>query len=81
MPWAYPPPYLPYRALRTSCGRNTSVSNQFMLDTSLRMTYDICYKNTVVHGCMWYKQNVPQRGRETPHLDTREDKFLRSSTY
>jgi len=45
MPRAYPPPYLPYRTLRTFCGRNTSVSNQFMLDTSLRMTYDIYYKN------------------------------------
>ena len=53
----------------------TRVSNKLMLNTSLRMAYDIRYKNAVVHGCMWYKQNVPQRGRETPHLDTCEDKF------
>ena len=39
------------------------------------MAYDIRYKNAVVHGCMWHKQNVPQCGRETPRLDTREDKF------
>ena len=52
-----------------------------MSNISFRMAYDIRYKNAVVHGCMWYKQNVPQRGRETPHLDTREDKFLRSSAY
>ena len=45
------------------------------------MAYDIRYKNAVVHGRIWYKQNVPQRGREIPHLDTREDKFLRSSAY
>ena len=59
----------------------TRVSNQLMSNISLRMAYYIRYKNAVVHGCMWYKQNVPQRGRETPHLDTREDKFLRSSAY
>ena len=59
----------------------TRVSNQLMSNISLRMVYDIRYKNAVVHGCRWYKQNVPQRGRETPHLDTREDKFLRSSAY
>ena len=59
----------------------TRVSNQLMSNILLRMVYDIRYKNAVVHGCRWYKQNVPQRGRETPHLDTREDKFLRSSAY
>ena len=32
-----------------------------MSNISLRMVYDIRYKNAVVHGCRWYKQNVPQR--------------------
>ena len=48
-----------------------------MSNISLRMVYDIRYKN-IVHDCMWYKQNVPRRGRETPHLDTRELLMLRT---
>ena len=59
----------------------TGVSNKLMSNTSLRMAYDSRYKNAVVHGCMWYKQNAPLRDREIPHLDTHEDKFLRSSAY
>lgn len=59
----------------------TRVSNKLMSNTSLRMAYDSRYKNAVVHGCMWYKQNAPLRDREIPHLDTHEDKFLRSSAY
>ena len=59
----------------------TRVSNKLMLNTSLRMAYDSRYKNAVVHGCIWYKQNAPLRDREIPHLDTHEDKFLRSSAY
>ena len=59
----------------------TRVSNKLMSNTSLRMAYNIRYKNAVVHGCMWYKQNAPLRDREIPHLDTHEDKFLRSSAY
>lgn len=47
-----------------------------MSNTSLRMVYDIRYRNGVVRGCMWYKQNVPRRGSATPHLGTREDKFF-----
>ena len=52
-----------------------------MLNTSLRMAYDSRYKNAGVHGCMWYEQNAPLRDREIPHLDTHEDKILRSSAY
>ena len=59
----------------------TRVSNKLMSNTSLRMAYDSRYKNAVVHGCIWYKQNAPLRDREIPHLDTHEDKFLRSSAY
>ena len=59
----------------------TRVSNKLMSNTSLRMAYDSRYKNAVVHDCMWYKQNAPLRDREIPHLDTHEDKFLRSSAY
>ena len=59
----------------------TRVSNKLMSNTSLRMAYDSRYKNAVVHGCMRYKQNAPLRDREIPHLDTHEDKFLRSSAY
>ena len=59
----------------------TRVSNKLMLNTSLRMAYDSRYKNAVVHGCIWYKQNAPLRDREIPHLDTHEDKFLRSLAY
>ena len=59
----------------------TRVSNKLMSNTSLRMAYDSRYKNAVVHGCMWYKQNAPLRDREIPHLDTHEEKFLRSSAY
>ena len=59
----------------------TRVSNKLMLNTSLRIAYDSRYKNAVVHGCIWYKQNAPLRDREIPHLDTHEDKFLRSSAY
>ena len=38
---------------------NTSVQSTYS-NISLRMAYDIRYKNAVVHGCMWYKQNVPR---------------------
>ena len=38
----------------------TSVQSTYV-DTLLRMAYDILYKNAVVHGCMWYKQNVAFR--------------------
>ena len=58
----------------------TSVQSTYV-DTLLRMAYDILYKNAVVHGCMWYKQNAPLRDRGIPHLDTHEDKFLCSSAY
>ena len=42
----------------------TRVSNQLMSNNSLRMAYYSRYKNAVVHGCMWYKQNAPLRDRE-----------------
>ena len=72
---------LHYKGLLWSSVFVTRVSNQLMSNISFRMAYDIRYKNAVVHGCMWYKQNVPQSGRETPHLDTCEDKIPRSSAY
>lgn len=84
-------PYFPMALLETKCGCThsvswssvfvTRVSNKLMSNTSLRMAYDSRYKNAVVHGCIWYKQNAPLRDREIPHLDTHEDKFLRSSAY
>ena len=59
----------------------TRVSNKLMSKNSLQMAYDSRYKNAGVHGCMWYEQNAPLRDREIPHLDTHEDKILRSSAY
>ena len=59
----------------------TSGSNKFTASISPRTACGNRYKNAGVHDCMWYKQTPPQRGKELPHHDTREDKSLRSSRY